>query len=300
MCYTTSYRSCSALLLMALLAYWVQVHGYHRASHDKCEEYRSLASSNLGNCVETQRAQRYPHLAFFGWKKQDNPQAVEFLSIGNLISDRYLLAAALSTRYHQKPPDVVRFEVVDLGVEYQLDANDYEVAEVIAHPNYTRSLAYNDIALVKLREPLSFSVGIRPACLWGSLQMNFTSLVTMAFSSTADEPIDRPCQMLIPPSQHRVIIARRILVLRPGPEKTEKNRTARSPPTQRNAQLFRRQPFALSLRLERTLSLSTNLALSAATLLIRSTPNGLKLAHYVPLCHTGRNRLLLGNNNSIF
>ncbi|XP_029718281.1 serine protease snake-like [Aedes albopictus] len=188
--YTTSYRSCSALLLTILFAGWVQVHGHHRASHDKCEEYRSWASSNLANCnrpkplilLDPIRVGDYPHQAFFGWKEQDNPQTFEFLSSGSLISERYLLTAAHSTRYQQKPPDVVRFGVVDLGAEDQ-SHTDYEVEEVIVHPNYTARLAYNDIALVKLRDPVSFSEDIRPACLWDSLEMNFTSVVTTAFGS---------------------------------------------------------------------------------------------------------------------
>lgn len=185
--YTTSYRS-RALLLATVFAAWVQVQGHHRAAHDECEKFQSWVSSNLGKWDRSRPliasgpqvlVGDYPHLAFFGWKKQDNPQAFEFLSSGSLISDRYLLTAAHSTVYQQKPPDVVRLGVVDSDQRH----TDCEVAEVIVHPNYTVRSAYNDIALVKLREPVSFSKDIHPACLWESVQMNTTSVKSMGFGS---------------------------------------------------------------------------------------------------------------------
>lgn len=39
------------------------------------------------------------------------------------------------------------------------------VTEVIPHPDYNKSLKYNDIALLRLSGPVEFTKEIRPACL---------------------------------------------------------------------------------------------------------------------------------------
>ncbi|XP_021694533.1 serine protease snake-like isoform X4 [Aedes aegypti] len=151
----------SSLLFALVLVAWVRAQADQRIS----------------------QARDYPHVAFMGWKTENDPSAYNFLSFGSLISEQYILTAAHSTRFEQKKPDIVRLGAVDLNQEDQ-HVKDYEVSEVITHPNYTARLAYNDIALVRLREPVSFSIGIRPVCLWDSLQMNFTWLVTTALDRT--------------------------------------------------------------------------------------------------------------------
>lgn len=120
-----------------------------------------------------------------GWKTENDPNDYNFLSFGSLISEQYILTVAHSTKFGQKKPDIVRLGAVDLNQKDQ-HVKDYEVSEVITHPNYTARWAYNDIALVRLREPVSFSESIRPACLWDSFQMNFTSLETTALDRTGE------------------------------------------------------------------------------------------------------------------
>lgn len=39
------------------------------------------------------------------------------------------------------------------------------IAEVIAHPNYTENIAYNNIALLRLNQTVEFNEFIKPACL---------------------------------------------------------------------------------------------------------------------------------------
>lgn len=45
------------------------------------------------------------------------------------------------------------------------DPIDIRVAERIIHPNYTAEYVYNNIALLRLEDPIHFNMHIRPACL---------------------------------------------------------------------------------------------------------------------------------------
>lgn len=49
----------------------------------------------------------------------------------------------------------------DDGSNYQ----DFNVSEIIKHPNYTFPSTYNDIALLKLDRPANLDKFVRPACL---------------------------------------------------------------------------------------------------------------------------------------
>ncbi|XP_021694531.1 serine protease snake-like isoform X2 [Aedes aegypti] len=181
----------SSLLFALVFVAFVRAQADQRISQAKCQDFRNWAKSNPTNCnrpaslilQNSVRVGDYPHVAFMGWKMDIDPTAYNFLSFGSLISEQYILTAAHSTRFEQEKPDIVRLGAVDLNQKDQ-HVKDYEVSEVITHPNYTARLAYNDIALVRLREPVSFSESIRPACLWDSLQMNFTSLVTTGLDRT--------------------------------------------------------------------------------------------------------------------
>jgi hypothetical protein len=61
--------------------------------------------------------------------------------------------------------------VVRLG-EYNIerdndgaDPEDYGIQRIIIHPNYYKTLKYNDIALLRLDRDVRFNQYIRPACL---------------------------------------------------------------------------------------------------------------------------------------
>lgn len=56
-------------------------------------------------------------------------------------------------------------------------AHDYGVADVFMHPGYKSASHYFDIAVVKLAEPVRFTLAIRPACLWPNKVVNATSAV---------------------------------------------------------------------------------------------------------------------------
>lgn len=61
---------------------------------------------------------------------------------------------------------------------------DYDIAEVIKHPNYKGKLNYDDIALIKLLETVVFNKFVRPACLWQTNNINDTKAVAIGFGTT--------------------------------------------------------------------------------------------------------------------
>lgn len=44
-------------------------------------------------------------------------------------------------------------------------AQDFKVQRVIKHPEYNSSNYFADIAIIKLQEPIEFSIKIQPCCL---------------------------------------------------------------------------------------------------------------------------------------
>ncbi|XP_029705493.1 transmembrane protease serine 2-like isoform X2 [Takifugu rubripes] len=83
---------------------------------------------------------------------------------GTLITNQWILTAAHCLQIH-----ISRAWVVYLGRQSQNGANKYEekrsVSEIIIHPQYNDTTLDNDIALVKLHSPVTFSDHIRPICL---------------------------------------------------------------------------------------------------------------------------------------
>nr|XP_046233687.1 chymotrypsin-like protease CTRL-1 [Scatophagus argus] len=83
---------------------------------------------------------------------------------GTLINDQWVLTAA-----HCILTTSPSAWTLYLGRETQSGPNIHEVrssvSQVIVHPNYNNSLFNNDIALMKLSSPVTFTNYIRPICL---------------------------------------------------------------------------------------------------------------------------------------
>lgn len=65
-------------------------------------------------------------------------------------------------------------------------ARDYGIAQVIRHPDYKPSSKYNDIALLELDRDVPFSDYIKPACLWQTFDVNYSSGIATGWGLTRD------------------------------------------------------------------------------------------------------------------
>lgn len=92
---------------------------------------------------------------------------VSYQCAGSLVSDLYVLTAAHCGYADRARPTVVRLGDLNLKLqEPELPELDIPIARFIGHPNYDKSKKQNDIALVQMNRPVTFTKFIRPACLW--------------------------------------------------------------------------------------------------------------------------------------
>lgn len=74
--------------------------------------------------------------------------------------------------------------VVYLGRERQVGSNTYEVersvSKIIVHPQYNESILDNDVALMKLSTPVTFTNHIRPICLASNSSQFYASTTCWA------------------------------------------------------------------------------------------------------------------------
>ncbi|XP_053671479.1 serine protease snake-like [Anopheles nili] len=113
----------------------------------------------------------FPHMAALGrpCNQLDGRGCVEkteWFCGASLISERFVLTAAHCAHIGMSnPPTVVRLGSRDL----LRPAQDCSIQAIQQHPGYVGIQSYNDIALVKLEQPVNIAgMLIRPACLWTS------------------------------------------------------------------------------------------------------------------------------------
>ncbi|XP_058457823.1 serine protease snake-like [Malaya genurostris] len=124
----------------------------------------------------------FPHHALIGWPAEaQRDEEYEFLCGGSLISEQFVVTAAhCGADSARGRPVVVRLGEYDL--ENELDHQvDFDIAQIVRHPKYRGRTAYHDIALVQLKRKVKFSAFIRPACLWTSNSLNYTTAIASGF-----------------------------------------------------------------------------------------------------------------------
>ncbi|KXJ70541.1 hypothetical protein RP20_CCG023233 [Aedes albopictus] len=156
------------------------------ASTAECSEYRKLSgrllefTSKVPTCEyfgdrwlaggESAEPREFPHMASLGWRKASLYNTIFFRCGGSLISERFILTAAhCLVHIGGVFPSFVRLgEVNLLRHNDEMHPDDYEIEGYFPHPHFRRRNGkYNDIALLKLTQDVTFGDSIRPACLYG-------------------------------------------------------------------------------------------------------------------------------------
>lgn len=106
----------------------------------------------------------FPHMAVLGYP--DFNGDLSFKCGGSLISELFVLTAAHCSKADRTSPSTIRLGELNLKVKDRGNPEvDIAIDSFISHEAYNKETRENDIALVKMAQPVRLSASIRPACL---------------------------------------------------------------------------------------------------------------------------------------
>lgn len=118
----------------------------------------------------------FPHMAAIGYPNFNGE--ISFNCGGSLISDRFVLTVAHCEKSDRQSPTMVRLGDLNLKKRDKgLPELDVPIERFINHEAYNRETRENDIALIKMTRPVSFTKSIRPACLHQTKSIGKTKAV---------------------------------------------------------------------------------------------------------------------------
>ncbi|XP_063912165.1 serine protease snake-like isoform X2 [Zophobas morio] len=135
-------------------------------TENKCREYASLTKEKqlCRHSVRPGGTANFPHIALLGYPDRENWLQNQWLCMGALISEQYVLTEAHCIS-HRSEYNVSEPTVVLLGIANGDDTThrqEIKVSKTILHQDPSKK---QEIALVKLEKPIEMSSYVRPACL---------------------------------------------------------------------------------------------------------------------------------------
>ncbi|KRT78365.1 Trypsin, partial [Oryctes borbonicus] len=174
-----------------------------RKSVAACEKYSKTYSTKSLPSITDEYVSlgELPHFAAIGLDGYEEGEFQWGQCGGALISETFVLTVAhCAVRVDQKFPTMVRLGKVDLiGDKDNVTAQDIPISDIIIHPDYQHLTKHNDIALLRLSKPATFSKNVNAICLdiknelpsefitasWGLIKSEETSkLLKRAFLKT--------------------------------------------------------------------------------------------------------------------
>ncbi|XP_058177133.1 uncharacterized protein LOC131293070 [Anopheles ziemanni] len=158
-----------------------------RESLDDCHlRYYHLGSGGAVAPAEGRPAylREFAHIGAIGWTQPG--RTIKWSCGGSLIWENFVLTAAHCVADEDnKPPTVVRFG--DLNLYNDTDdafAQQYDIVEIIRHPEHRFSAKYHDVALIKLEKNVILNDTVAPACLWDAEEIRFNSFESAGWGAT--------------------------------------------------------------------------------------------------------------------
>ncbi|XP_050545031.1 trypsin-2-like isoform X2 [Daktulosphaira vitifoliae] len=145
----------------------------------------SKTTSNIVNAQVTSPSE-WPWMAVL----LENTNYINFCG-GVIINKRFVLTAAHCFKTYKQKEIVIRVGEYDFTKKNETQYTDYRPAAIRIHPDYDTATHANDIALIRLNRPLTFSTYVQPICLpKTNMQIYNKTAVVCGWGQTAfDEEI---------------------------------------------------------------------------------------------------------------